>query len=211
MHPLLQALSALVSAIPCFFMAARLARVWKDPASVEGGRWVSMGVGIMILEFVLVHSGTAVGHLGISEGTVARKMAGFAGLGALYLAFAAVISLAFKSRSLLTTFLVVMAGRFVTVVVGISQNDARFLYVQSGAAAILYFFVVFGTLFGPLPRLGLTAEAAEKYRPPGEGTWVDQPHLPIGGGVIYFTLLGLLDLFVFSWIDPQVLLRLNRS
>ena len=46
-----------LTAAPCFVLAATLILTWIDPMSVNQGKWVRFGVGIMVLEFVLVHSG----------------------------------------------------------------------------------------------------------------------------------------------------------
>jgi hypothetical protein len=53
----LRLITALVGGVSCLSMAVTLYRTWQTPMAVEGGRWVSLGVGIMVLELLLVHSG----------------------------------------------------------------------------------------------------------------------------------------------------------
>jgi hypothetical protein len=196
-----QLVSAVSASLPCFAMGWRLARVWKDPLAVEEGRWINLGVGIMVLEFVIVHSGVAfAGLIGSAEGT-GRRLLGAGGLAVLYFIFAGTIALAFRSRLLLGTYLLIMGGRAIAVIVGASQGEARFIVAQSVTAIVLYFGAVILSLF-PLPRLGMTEEKVAPFRDPAaSGHWIDKPHCAIGAGAVYFFLLGAADLFVLSWID----------
>lgn len=204
MSRLWQFLCAVSAALPCFIMGARLARVWKDPMSVESGRWVKLGVGILVLEVVLVHSGVAcVALFGAREGGIGRMLMSLGGLSLMYLVFAGAIALAFKSRVLLESALLVMAGRGVAVLIGVTQDQARFIAAQSLLAAGLYFAVVILSLF-PFPRLGMKEEVVRPLmKDAGEGHWVDKPHCAIGAATLYFFLLGALDLFVLSWVDTR--------
>jgi len=59
----------LITAIPCFTLAATLLLTWIEPMSIDDGHWVRFGVGIMVLEFVLVHSGAFVANMGVDKET----------------------------------------------------------------------------------------------------------------------------------------------
>ena len=54
---MLRLISGFIGAVSCWWMAITLFRAWQTPMVVEEGRWVHLGVGIMVLEFILVHSG----------------------------------------------------------------------------------------------------------------------------------------------------------
>ena len=56
-------IEGIIVAIPCFALASTLMLTWIDPMSVDEGRWVRFGVGIMVLEFVLVHSGAMLSSM----------------------------------------------------------------------------------------------------------------------------------------------------
>ena len=54
-------LIAFMGAAPCWCMAMLFFRTWQTPMAIDGGRWVKLAVGIMCLEFILVHSGAFLG------------------------------------------------------------------------------------------------------------------------------------------------------
>ena len=69
-----------VVSLPCFALASVLLRTWIDPLSVDDGRWVRFGVGILALEFVLVHAGgmLAAARMSRKIGTLKLCLAAFA-------------------------------------------------------------------------------------------------------------------------------------
>jgi hypothetical protein len=54
-------LFAVMEAVPCWCMAMLFFKTWQTPMAIDDGRWVKLAVGIMILEFILVHSGAFLG------------------------------------------------------------------------------------------------------------------------------------------------------
>jgi hypothetical protein len=115
---LIQPLIAIAFALPCFSMAARLWRVWREPMAIEDGRWVRLGTGVFVLEFVLLHAGVFLGSVGAGVETVAAKVGMTLGVAAFYGIFAGAIALGFKSRMLFDAFLWLILGRLAAVVVG---------------------------------------------------------------------------------------------
>ena len=57
----------LITALPCFTLAVTLLWTWIDPMSIDNGHWVRFGVGIMVLEFVLVHSGAFIASMSMDS------------------------------------------------------------------------------------------------------------------------------------------------
>ncbi len=193
-----QWLVALAAAIPCFLMAHRLWRVWRDPESVEGGRWVGYGITILVMEFVIIHSGAVMGGLAGSESTVVTVVS-LAGLIAFYSLFAAAIAFGMKSPGLFTSFLVIMLGRVVTILWATGSEVSGYLLAQSLVSVGLYMFVAFLSLL-PLPAFGLAnPKYARALRKDGaSGLWVEKPHRAIGAATIYFLLLGLAQVYFFA-------------
>ena len=190
-------------AIPSFAMAARLEHVWRAPGEVDEGRWVSRGVGVFVMEFILLHSGTFMGTRILAGGDGAPGSIAFAGLVGLYALFAAAISMAFSSPTLLFSFMGLVAGRFVAVIVGTARQDAEFLLAHSVVAMVIYFAMVLASVFVPIPRRGITESVAARHRVPNSsGLWVEEPHRAIGAAAIYFLLLGLAEVGLLSWMDP---------
>lgn len=174
-------------------MAYRMLRVWRDPRSVDNGGWVRYGVGIMLMELLVVHSGAIFGAYA-AGGNV--SLAELLILLVLYLVFAGTITLAFKSRDLLKYFLYIMAGRLFAVWVPLLREDAAYLNSRAGVSLILYGAMFLLTIL-PLPRGGITREiAGVNMKGAGSGVWVDYPHRPIFAGAIYFFLLACCELLL---------------
>lgn len=200
---LAQVVMALSFAAPCFAMSRRLLAVWRDPMSVEEGRWVRLGVGVFVLEFILLHAGIMLGAFAAGASSFPARIGGVLGLSAFYALFAAAIAAGFRSRMLFTTFLWVVGGRFVGMLVGISTEDQALLLAHSLLAMAIYFPLVFASVFLPWPRLGITDAVAAQARVPGSsGLWVDQPHRAIGPATVYFFLLALAEVLLMTWVDP---------
>jgi len=193
---------ALAFAIPCFRMGFQLLAVWRNPMACENGRWVQLGVGVFVLEFILLHAGIFIGAVTMDAGGAAAIL-GTLGLAAFYTLFAAAIAWGFKSRMLFMSFLSLVVGRFVAVLLGISQDDTQLFMAHSLVAMAIYFVLVFASVFLPWPRLGITeAIAAQTRVPNASGLWVEQPHRAIGPATVYFLLLGLVEVLLMTWVDP---------
>ena len=203
LNDLAQPLMALSFAIPCFTMGFRLLSVWRDPMAVEQGRWVQLGVGVFVMEFILQHAGIMIGAatMGSAGGP---SLGGTALLVGFYTLFAGAFALAFKSRMLFMSFVWVIVGRFVGVLIGVSNEDTTLFLAHSVLAMVIYFVLVIASVFLPWPRLGISEKVAADTRMPGtSGLWVEQPHRAIGPATVYFLLLGLAEIALMTWIDPH--------
>lgn len=57
--------AAIVATVPCFYLSWVLVNVWREPMAWSDGNWVRLGVDLLLLEFILLHSGAfMVGVLG---------------------------------------------------------------------------------------------------------------------------------------------------
>lgn len=182
----------LAFALPCFGMGMRLLHVWRRPLEIEDGRWVQLGVGVMVMEFILLHAGVFLASLAMDAEGLSTTILATLGLSAFYGLFAVTISYAFKSRMLLESFLWMIGGRLFALLIGISTEASQLILTWSVVAIALYLPLVIASVFLPFPRLGITREVAGVMRlPNASGVWVDEPHRAIGAGSIYFFALGL--------------------
>ncbi|MDX1680419.1 MAG: hypothetical protein R3242_06795 [Akkermansiaceae bacterium] len=203
MDPLLQVVMAICFAIPCFVMSVHLAKVWRDPMAMEEGAWVNRGMGIFIMEFILLHAGVFIGSAMAETSHMGVRLLVLLGLILFYGIFAAAISWAFKSRQILNSFLWLIGGRFVAIVIGVSEEKAELITMHSLYASMVYLAVVFATVFVPFPEFGITDSIARRFRLEGaSGLWVDKPHRAIGGATIYYFLVGVMEIGLLSWIEP---------
>ncbi|GEM_PF-3085089 len=195
---MLQFLGALAAAVPALLMAQKLWRVWGDPRAGDHPDWVRSGIAIFLMEFIIIHSGvffaTTFGPRAETPVTV------MVGLCAFYLLFAAIIGWAFRVPGLTSSFVMLMIGRAVFASLFMTARDFKLLKAHSLTGFILYMFCIFLGLT-VLPRRGMKTEIV---RPMvvgcGSGAWIEQPHTAIGGAAVYFALLGLIELAVFTWI-----------
>lgn len=202
MNRFLHAVGCLASAIPYFILAAVLTRTWMDPLSVDEGVWVPMAVGLMALEFILLHSGVFMGTVAAQAKTAARRLGLFALLVGFYSLFAFAFSMVAGTWEILKIFGFLMAGRLVTVVVASGEGRQQLL-ARSAAGITAYILIAFITVFVPFPELGVTSEVlSEVYPNRGGGVWEQHPEQAIAGAILYFGLMGLFELRQL-WRAPE--------
>lgn len=183
---------SLLFACPCFLTARQMFLAWRDPMSTGHGAWVRYGVGIMVMEFVVVGSNAffAAWASGMAEHSILHLVL----FSLFYLGIAAIVAVSFESKSLFRSFAVLMIGRFVGIILPITRAEASYLETRAGVIVILYFSIVCLSLL-PLPRGGISKELGGRIMAnSGEGLWVEHPHRPVFLGAIYFLILGILEL-----------------
>lgn len=193
-------IAGVMGAAPCWVMAILFFRVWQTPMVIDEGRWVKLAVGIMVLEFILVHSGGFFGALSQRTDKTGKQIAMrhrialMAGLVCCYLAFAVAFSIAFKSWYLFGIFCWVTASRMLSMVLDTKQ-DSNTMMVRSGVSGMLYVSGAFLSIFVRIPRAGITPEVLNAVYPGrGSGEWEQNPQQALFAGMFYFGLLGLWEL-----------------
>ena len=99
--------SCIWSAGSCWFIAGMFVTAWWWPRTLDDGRWVKLGVGVLVLEFILIHSGAFLNST-LTQG------AGWTREGK-------VIALAFQSWWIFGSFTLIMTGP----VVGVRRSDRQ--------------------------------------------------------------------------------------
>ncbi|MEQ9451039.1 MAG: hypothetical protein RJQ07_05590 [Pseudomonadales bacterium] len=191
---MLYAVQRLLLAVPCLYLSYALVNVWLDPMAWDQGRWVPYAVGILLVEFLVIHAGVLITNMAATQTGFARKMKLFVGLAAMYLLMGLGFALSTDSMSLLLILVGVMVSRFLAALnadpAGRKRQQAR-----SGFAAVIYLGAVFATLFLPIPEFGITNTVlAEVYPQRGGGVWEREPERAIAAGACYFGVLGIAEL-----------------
>ncbi len=204
----LQAVLGIVTAIPCFLLAGTLMLTWVDPMSIRDGRWVPFGVGIMVLEFVLVHSGAMMAAWQRSKELDQWKtiilMTG------AYALFAGAMAAALKSWDLFLIFTVVMITRWARILTDPDHAPEEAMR-RSGMSIVFYMLATFCSLFIPLPELGLSTDVLNQVYPfRGGGEWERAPEKALFAGVLYFSLLGLAEI-VSGFKQPSTAVELESD
>ncbi|MEK6793873.1 MAG: hypothetical protein AABZ39_03800 [Spirochaetota bacterium] len=203
---LLQIIAAVSAGLPCIFLGIRLILVWKDPLRYEQGRWVRLGVGILVMEFIVVHSGVMMAGFLQDKKDMASVVPAVGLMVLFYGIFAVAFSIAFKSRGLLISFGSIIVGRVIAFTIGQSAS-IPIVMAQSIISIVLYLGAVAVSIIG-LPRLGITEPVArDLMKGSGGGLWIEQPHRAIGAAAFYFIALGLAEMLFLSWFDVRMLAK----
>jgi hypothetical protein len=194
---------ALLAALPCFYLSFVLFGVWADPMARDGGSWVRFGVGLLLLEFLLLHSGAFIAALLRPGEALRKRVMMFTGMLLFYALMVWAFAHELESPGLLWIFAAVTVGRMLTAL----QSDDGAMERQTARSALgvtLYLMVVAGTIFLPIPGWGINGEVlAEVYPQRGDGIWEKEPQRAIAGASVYFLLIGLAELFIFGRKRPQ--------
>ena len=183
--------SHLLAAAALLAVSAQLLRTWIDPLAVAGGAWVRFGVGLILLEFLFVHSSAFMGQVATLAERRKRIQALLA-FALFYGVFAGCMIAAVKEPRLAIVYVGVMAGR-----TWAGWSDARggadwtVFWVLS---VVAYLACVFASVFLPWPHLGLPPRlGAELLGSDGGGIWQEEPHRAIAAATAYFALLAALE------------------
>lgn len=175
-------------------MAAMFVMAWWWPRELDHGRWVKLGVGVLILEFILIHSGAFLNYLMTQKAGWARNRK-LIGLTSYYALFGVAIALAFQSWWIFGSFVLVMTGRLWSEFAGQTDMDRAVSERRVAASAVLFLGLTFATLFLPLPRGGISERLLNEVWPTRKsGAWERQPERALAMGAAYFLLLGLVEM-----------------
>ncbi|MFC1844795.1 hypothetical protein ACFLZ5_08405 [Thermodesulfobacteriota bacterium] len=192
--------TGVMGAAPCWVLAVLFVMTWQTPMAIDEGRWVKLGVGIMALEFILVHSGgffAAFSQWKVKAGRPTRlshKIGLMLGLVFFYTIFAVCFSLVFNNWTLFWIFFWVTTSRFLAMFFD-TKDGPRIMIRRSAVSVFLYVSSAFLSIFIRLPRAGLTEEVLNNVYPGrGSGEWERDPQQALLAGMVYFGFLGLWEL-----------------
>jgi hypothetical protein len=171
-------------------VAATYLAAWIAPAWVGGERGVATLVGLMVMEFLVIHSSAFLGSAALSGRFARASVLPLLGLLAFYSLFALGIAFGFKNPWFLAGFIGLHANRLVPVLLGrgASTVDGAAWMGRWAMGAIFYLGTAFITVFLPVPRLGVDF-VLHGY---GSGEWIDAPYRALAMGFLYFTAQALL-------------------
>lgn len=162
---------------------------------------VAWFLGLMLLEFIVVHSSAFLGSVALSDAPKADRVKKALGLSAFYTMFAAAFALGMKHWWPLWAFWALSANRLLGILLGQAPTGREREVVMASWAvgAVCYLAGVFATVVLPLPRLGVDASMLGSLAEDSGGLWVDDPHRVVAFAALYFTLTGLYTLFSPRW------------
>ena len=183
---------ALLNLASCWYVAFVLFSAWWYPLSGENYVWIRLGVAVIVLEFILVHSGVFMAAALASPSRAAR-VKGLLALTAFYSLFAIGIAVGSKTQAVLWVFGCIMFSRILSAISG-GPEQASDVMGRSALSAILYLLLAFMSVLVPFPQGGLNSEVlARYYADRGRGLWEQAPQQALAMGVLYFFILGLCE------------------
>jgi len=194
----------MAAALPDFVLAFVFLATWIRPAAMGQGR-LGHVILVMLLEFIIIHSAAFMGQVLFAPGSRVRRAWSVVGLGAFYSLFVVGFALAFKSAWPLWSFWGLTLNRMLSVLVGQAPEGEEREFLQRGwaACALAYLVFTFATIVLPVPRLGITPEVVRTSALQGHGLWVDQPWRVLALGFLYFSAVGLSELFDHRWLGAR--------
>ncbi len=202
-YTLSQNLSGLAAAIPCLVIAYIMVGVWIEPMAWDNGSWVPYAIGLLGIEFLILHSSVFISHMLQTRDSTEAKFKLFAVLLGMYTLMGIGFAIVAQSQLLLLALVAVMIGRFVNALTGTPHNQARAAF-----GIVVYMAVVGGTVFVDVPEMGISSSVlAEVYPNRGGGVWERHPERAVAGAAVYFAVMGMAELY---WIAKGVSTRANR-
>jgi len=193
-----QWLAVLASAVPYLYLSWVLLDVWRFPMQWDNGRWVPFAVGLLVLEFLLLHSGVFMATVAAEAGSMKRRIQTFAWLLLFYGLMTYGVASSTGSNELMLIFAGIVTGRFISIVL-LQDKGGREFMKRSALGITLYALLATASVFLPIPELGINAAVLAKVYPErGGGIWEQHPERAIAMASAYFFLLGLAELFIFG-------------
>jgi hypothetical protein len=183
-------LRGLISALPDAATATLYAICWFAPATL-GYAWIKTLMLVMLIEFLVVHSGGFIGQTVLGDGSRAIKVKAIVGFGAFYMLFVLAFCAAVGEWWPVAAFGWLLVGKFLMVVLepkprAEERQRLTSIWILS---VVAYLGAVFLTALVPVPDFGIDAAARAGAAIPGSGLWVEQPETVIAAGLVYFSIL----------------------
>lgn len=184
-------LRRLLTAGLSFASAGFFVIAWQAPMAFEDGAWVKLGVGVIVAEFLVIHSGTIVTEL-------AARGASRVGLGiivALYGLFALGLWLAFGGAEIGWLLIGLMIARGQALFHRPDALDLAYGRRRSIVSGMLFLVLGMASVVVPLGPGGIDAALLDTLWPDrGSGVWEAEPWRALAMGAVYFAILGMVEL-----------------
>ena len=177
------------SALPDAITAGVFLALWVSPFAF-GAAGVRSAMLLMLVEFVLIHATAMMGATVEARSGRSAKIRVLLGFGLLYAVFIGAFAFAFREWWPVYAFCWLLLAKLVRLFGTADSDDARWQRHSDWAlTCMLYLGGAFATLFLPLPRLGITHEIQPQLGIEGGGEWVQNSHIVIAFGALYFSAL----------------------
>ncbi len=193
--------------VPLLVLAGVLAWVWADPVHAMGGGWLRASASMILLEFLLLHSGAFMAAGPLVTDRAVLRWSWFAGFTAFYAV--ALYGFALWARNPAVMWLIgaTLLARTATLMILRDRKGTILMLPRSGVGMIMLFVTLFVFLI-PWPGIGITeAIRSAEFGPPND-LLSSRPQRSIAWGIAYFLLMGGVELWAGwrtpDWTDAEV-------
>jgi len=175
---------------------------WIAPGTFPGNIVPTLML-TMLLEFIIIHSSALLGNVALARGGFRASWRTVLMLCLMYTLFVAGFAAGFKTWWPLASFWVLTMNRLLGLALGQPpEGQARIFMQRTWAVGVMFYLLfVFVTTLLPIPPLGIRGEFRDGI--PGSGLWVSQPWRVVAFGFMYFTAVGISELFSHRWLPEN--------
>lgn len=200
-------LFALTGGVPLFVVSVTLTMIWIDPASIAGGEWLKLGAMMVIIEFLLLHSGAFMSIGPSLFKKTGHQVLWFVGFTLFYGIFFVGVALWIGQGYVVWLLSGVMLSRMLTLLILRDKRGAMLMLTRSATGMMILILTMFVALI-PFPELGITEAWRSEAFGSARDSLTSHPERFLAWGIIYFTLTGMIEFFVGwrlpDWSDAEV-------
>ena len=192
---------ALAGGLPVLAIAMFLVMNWVDPMRMGGGEWLKLAAAMIMIEFLLLHSGAfmAVGP------SVCRKLgqqiAWFFGFALLYGLFFFGIALMVGGRYVIWLLVGVLVSRMLTLLI-LRDRRGIVLMLSRSAIGMLVLLLTMLVCAIPWPELGIDEDIRYRVFGQAKDMLTEHPERMIAWGASYYLVMSLVE-FIVGWNLPD--------
>ena len=192
---------ALLGGVPLLTTSLVLLAVWIDPAATLGGGWLRAAATLILLEFMLLHSGAfmAAGPLILVSRWL--RLLWFLGFAAVY-AVSICFYVAWADNGYVTWLVLsIVISRLLTLVI-LRDKAGTILIMQRSVIGMILLLITALICLVPLPPMGISEALRFEAFGAAEDMLTTHPQRTLAWGMVYFLVMGLIELYA-GWRLPD--------
>lgn len=192
---------AIAGAAPLLAISITLVMIWIEPMSVAEGGWLRLAASLVVIEFLLLHSGAfmSVGPAICKKHW--QQIAWFLGFALFYGLFFAGISVMVGGNHVVWLLTGVLLTRLVTLLIIRDKRGTVLMLTRSTVGMVILLLTMLVALI-PWPGLGITETVRYETFGSAQDMLSEHPQRLIAWGVLYYFLMALVEGLI-GWRLPD--------
>jgi hypothetical protein len=194
-------LLAALGGLPMLLLAITLALTWIDPTGPESVSWLRAAATLVLIEFLLLHSGAFMAVGPVLSDRIWVRLLWFLGFGLVYGFSLLTFAHWTGSDYILWVLVGVLLSRVMTLVI-LRDKRGTILMLQRSVIGMVILLLTALICFLPLPPLGITEELRYQAFGAADDFLRTHPQRTLAWGVVYFLLMAFVEVFA-GWRTPD--------